>query len=607
MRQEILEYIRKCQALGMSDGAIGTSLKNAGWDEAAISQAWAEIKNPTPTAILGATNAENAVLENGELSFWDKHKKLILGTAISLVILSGGGYFAYAQYYSNPERVWTAATQKALSLQSGHVRIEGSYVDRVKNKDENFLTESITVSLSSEGDFSVAQNNQPDFAIKTNASIKMGDINLGVDGESRKLGDNLYYKISGIPFLGSLFAGSDNQKHDWIKIDLNKQQEFSEEQIKQIQNAFVQVQIFKPEKLLGTEKVNEKSAWHYQASVDKVELRKYLETTLRIIDSEKDWNKEIGPFMDKLDFHTMEVWIGKWDRQIYQVYLETNFPSVLNAALAPAEEKSRDAQRVADIRQIMTALELFYNDNDRYPKAANGFPDYDDGKPKFSTFMAAIPNAPKPADGTCGEQDNLYWYEQKDNGKNYSLRFCLGNATGGLSAGLSEASKTGISISYLTPPPPPLPILEKNPVEDIPFTGTFGLKINLSNFNQPVTIEEPQGAVDYSKQQINTEEINNVGKIMTLLELYYNEYDNYPPNLNLLEQVGKTQTTYDAGIPKFNNEKPQNTTGECSGVREDFNYLQLEDGQSYSLEFCLTQDSGGYKQGKHKASPAGIE
>ena len=53
--------------------------------------------------------------------------------------------------------------------------------------------------------------------------------------------------------------------------------------------------------------------------------------------------------------------------------------------------------------------------------------------------------------------------------------------------------------------------------------------------------------------------------------------------------------------------KPKNTTGECSGIREDFNYLQLEGGQGYSLEFCLTEDSGGLKQGKHIATPAGIE
>ena len=583
MQQEVLEYIRKCQAMGMSDQAISSGLKNAGWNETAISQAWAEMKKP------------NAQTIPNELSLWGKYKKIILGAAILLLLLGGGGYFAYAQYYSHPERVWTAATQNVLALKSGHIRIEGNYVDEVENKDENFLTESIEVALSSEGDFLIAQNNQPDFAIKSNASIKMGDINLGVDGESRKLGDNLYYKISGIPFLGSLFSGSSDQKHDWIKIDLSKQGKTGE-QIKQIQDTFAQVRLFKLETLLGTEKVNEKSTWHYQASFDKAEFRKYLETVLKTIDSKNDATKDIQSLLEKLDLRKVEVWIGKWDRRIYQVYLETNFPSVLNASKASSEaaiKTSRDARRIADITQVRVALELFYDDNNRYPKAINGLPDLADGKTKFSTYLATIPNAPKPADGSCGEQENLYWYEQQENGKNYSLRFCLGSVTQDNGPGLVEATKDGLKT--LNSPANPTPDAQDS-LSKIPFTGTLTIKINLSNFNQPVTIEEPQGALDYSKQQENTGEISSVRQIMTALELYFADMTIYP------SQLDQVMNDYIAPIPK-----PKNTTGECSGIREDFNYLQLEGGQGYSLEFCLTEDSGGLKQGKHKANPSGIE
>src|SRR3989344_1653925 len=147
MQQEVLEYIRKCQAMGMSDETISSGLKNAGWDETAISHAWAEMKKP------------NAQTLPNELSFWDKYKKIIWGVSILLLLLGGGGYFTYAQYYSHPERVWTVATQKVLTLKSGHIRVEGTYTDKVENKDENFLTENITVSLNGEGDFAVAANN----------------------------------------------------------------------------------------------------------------------------------------------------------------------------------------------------------------------------------------------------------------------------------------------------------------------------------------------------------------------------------------------------------------------------------------------------------------
>jgi len=36
-------------------------------------------------------------------------------------------------------------------------------------------------------------------------------------------------------------------------------------------------------------------------------------------------------------------------------------------ALNTARAKARDAKRVADVKQVTTALEMFFNDNGRYP------------------------------------------------------------------------------------------------------------------------------------------------------------------------------------------------------------------------------------------------
>src|SRR4051812_30965298 len=41
--------------------------------------------------------------------------------------------------------------------------------------------------------------------------------------------------------------------------------------------------------------------------------------------------------------------------------------AVVLVSLNSARQKSRNARRLADVRQLMTALELFYNDNSRYP------------------------------------------------------------------------------------------------------------------------------------------------------------------------------------------------------------------------------------------------
>lgn len=46
--------------------------------------------------------------------------------------------------------------------------------------------------------------------------------------------------------------------------------------------------------------------------------------------------------------------------------------SVILASLNGARIKGRDARRLSDIKQIQTALELYYSDNNTYPVTASG-------------------------------------------------------------------------------------------------------------------------------------------------------------------------------------------------------------------------------------------
>lgn len=41
-------------------------------------------------------------------------------------------------------------------------------------------------------------------------------------------------------------------------------------------------------------------------------------------------------------------------------------------ALSSARQKARDSKRLSDLKQIQTALELYYTDNNAYPTAAGG-------------------------------------------------------------------------------------------------------------------------------------------------------------------------------------------------------------------------------------------
>jgi prepilin-type N-terminal cleavage/methylation domain-containing protein len=139
--------------------------------------------------------------------------------------------------------------------------------------------------------------------------------------------------------------------------------------------------------------------------------------------------------------------------------------SIVLLALNGARQKSRDATRLADVNELASALELFYNDASAYPTGTNyvgttgeptasqifGF----DGQllatsPQGSvitmtpTYIGVIPTAPTPFDGSCTGANNPFLYEASTAGNTYTLQFCLGAATGGYSAGPHNLTPAGI-------------------------------------------------------------------------------------------------------------------------------------------------------------------
>ena len=116
-------------------------------------------------------------------------------------------------------------------------------------------------------------------------------------------------------------------------------------------------------------------------------------------------------------------------------------------ALNTARARSRDARRVADIKQIQTALEMYFNDAGIYPANA-GVANNSPITYASSTYLAAVPVPPTPTnDGTCPTLSgvaNLYTYVQTDSGLSYTLKYCLGAAVNDIPAGLRTATPAGM-------------------------------------------------------------------------------------------------------------------------------------------------------------------
>ncbi len=112
-------------------------------------------------------------------------------------------------------------------------------------------------------------------------------------------------------------------------------------------------------------------------------------------------------------------------------------------ALQNSRASARDAKRLADVKQMQTALELYFNDNNSYPTSVTS---------TIATsgvvYLTTLPVAPTPIDGSCTTTTNAYTYSS--NGSTYSITFCLGGRTSGLSSGDKIATRDG--VSNYTPP-----------------------------------------------------------------------------------------------------------------------------------------------------------
>jgi len=58
---------------------------------------------------------------------------------------------------------------------------------------------------------------------------------------------------------------------------------------------------------------------------------------------------------------------------------------IVLVSLGGARSKARDARRVSDIRQLTTAQEMYYNDNEKYVTAAA-----QDGTPAIGSYLGAL-------------------------------------------------------------------------------------------------------------------------------------------------------------------------------------------------------------------------
>ena len=122
-------------------------------------------------------------------------------------------------------------------------------------------------------------------------------------------------------------------------------------------------------------------------------------------------------------------------------------------ALGSARQKSRDSKRLSDLKQVQTALELYYTDNNSYPTTSAAITLGDTnhkclGTNGFNTasgctgttYMGLVPTAPTPP------ADSAYTYTSAS-GTTFSITTSLEGAVNDLHMGAIQATQNGITNS----------------------------------------------------------------------------------------------------------------------------------------------------------------
>jgi prepilin-type N-terminal cleavage/methylation domain-containing protein len=126
--------------------------------------------------------------------------------------------------------------------------------------------------------------------------------------------------------------------------------------------------------------------------------------------------------------------------------------SIVLASLDSARKKGRDARRIADIKQIQLALELYYDANSVYPPALTSAnlvtPGYISVLPNDPTNGAAYSYAPWASTGSASTCSSYHLGASLETSNSTSLSSDADVTT--LTAGTGETNPSGVVICTAT-------------------------------------------------------------------------------------------------------------------------------------------------------------
>ncbi|NMC51253.1 hypothetical protein GYA54_00800 [Candidatus Kuenenbacteria bacterium] len=347
---------------------------------------------------------------------------------------------------------------------------------------------------------------------KIDIGLDIGGTTNNIAGEVVTLGKNLYFKINQLPIMLAMFIDTSSIKDKWVKYSINttvldKFAGQEDEDTKKIGEILEQdadkIIILKND--YGVETLGENKTYHYQLGLDKQGILDMIEKIKTVSKNKAEIEKNMAEMKEEdwqnfdrfVKNFSLDIWIDKKEYFIRKIEIPfdnigkdkdgnqtlggamtitfDNFNQIMEiespkdpvelekllseafgggmfGALDKAQTKNSDAKTVSEIKQIQTALELYFVDNNGYPKneipaatgvgnmkvlCSKGFRASIEECAGSTVYMSEVPGGDKIIDGG-------YLYTSiKPN--DYTLVFQLLGDSGNLKAGENVATPNGIS------------------------------------------------------------------------------------------------------------------------------------------------------------------
>jgi hypothetical protein len=278
------------------------------------------------------------------------NKKIILIiTGIVLVLILVAASVLASRIWDPLWNPFRPSPEKALQEASLIISNAKSYYAQAKfglvANQEN--QGAIDISLNFDGNNQIGDDKKQNTDMNFILSISTSGIEASVAGKTISMADDFFLRLDTIPsfpietILASMGIDTSKIKSQWIRINQKnlesmgiiqgnqvseqKQIKFSElfANLLQNKNIYIVKQEFKDENVIG------KPAYHYLISINKDELAKMINEGLKAAAASQ--NNGIGGIsfdassaLNKIGDLDFEIWIGKFNYEIYKVKTEKN-------------------------------------------------------------------------------------------------------------------------------------------------------------------------------------------------------------------------------------------------------------------------------------------